>query len=195
MKIFFDFDNTLVNTTEAFCKYVEWTFDGAYISPYEVREYDFSDQMKFSKDELINAFSSDRLFNYLRPYTGVRNVLEELQKSGLFEMYLVSNCSTESASKKLNWLQEFNFDKYFTGKIMLTINKPYDKSLINMSNSIFVDDHKLNHLSSNAKYKYAFVEAGTNRKWAPTEAYNVKVFNGWYAPIAREWINIAENNK
>ena len=195
MKIFFDFDNTLVNTTAAFCEYVKWTFDDVCISPFDVREYDFSDQMKFSKDQLINAFSSDKLFEYLRPYTGVRNVLEELQKSGLFEIYLVSNCSAESATKKLKWLHEFQFDRYFTGKLMLDINKPYDKSLIDMSNSIFVDDHVLNHLSSNAKYKYAFVEAGTVRNWAPTEADSVKIFKGWYTPIAKEWINIAENNK
>jgi len=195
MKIFFDFDNTLVNTTAAFCEYAKWTFDDVCISPFAVRQYDFSDQMKFSKDQLINAFSSDRLFEYLRPYTGVRNVLEQLQKTNLFEIYLVSNCSAESAIKNLKWLHEFKFDRYFTGKIMLDINKPYDKSLIDMSGSIFVDDHKLNHASSNANYKYAFVEADTVRNWAPTEADNVKIFKGWYTPIAKEWINIAENNK
>lgn len=192
-KIFFDFDNTLVDTTSAFVSWYNNKND-TQIDPKEIINYNFEPQLKLSKEEMIKGFSSDEFFSFLRPFDGVREFLEQLKQTKLFEMYLVSNCSNESIIQKIKWLYEFNLEKYFDGKIFLSINKPIDKSLIDMSKSIFIDDHKENHLSSNAKYKFAFKDL-PQRTWHPTQDDGVMVFSKWNSGLVEYFKYIARHNK
>ncbi len=199
VKLFIDFDNTIVDTTEAFCKY----FNDVYMEDYKlegikgqwVKEYDFSDVVSISEEELIKAFKSGRLFSYLRPYPYVRYALETLKKSGYFQIYLVSNCSAESAIRKLRWLDEFDLAQYFDGTIMLNINQAYNKSLIDMADSILIDDHHLNHSNSNAKWKFCYT-GPTDRNWHPKNGEGVFKFNHWASEMALDkLLKIGAENK
>ena len=191
MKIFLDFDNTIVDTNDSLCKYLSQVYHKD-ISTKDIIKYDLSNVIKLSIEELSNIFSSDLLFNNLQPYPGVRYVLHELKKSNLFEIYLVSNSSEESTKQKLKWLKETNLDKYFDGKIFLNINKPFDKSLINMKDSIFVDDHKFNHETSNATYKYSYVKhPDVKATWYPWDNKDVTLFSSWGKDIVDEFIKLA----
>lgn len=199
VKLFVDFDNTIVDTTEAFCKY----FNDVYMEDYNlgsikgswVKEYDFSDVISISENELIKAFKSERLFSYLRPYPYVRYALETLKKSGYFQIYLVSNCSAESAIRKLKWLDEFDLAQYFDGTIMLNINQAYNKSLVDMTDSILIDDHHLNHSNSNAKWKFCYT-GSVERNWHPKAGDGVFLFNHWASEMALDKIlKIGAENK
>lgn len=209
VKLFIDFDNTIADTTSAFCEYYNTLYienDDDRIRSKDITEYDFSDvgwasghklgTKTVSEEMLLKGFKSDLLFSYLKPYQGVRYALEGLKSTKLFEIYLVSNCSDESAVKKIEWLKKWDLDRNFDGKVFLNINQAYNKSLLNMKDGILVDDHRANHLNSNAKYKYCFRDY-PHRKWHPKIDDGVKLFDKWSGSdsLLLELISIGVKNK
>ena len=198
-KLFIDFDNTIVDTTKAFCDY----FNDVYledpslegIKSHWIKEYDLSDVVALSEDELVKGFSSERLFHYLRPYPYVRYALTTLKASGNFQIYLVSNCSAQSATRKIKWLDDFDFRHLFTGTIFLDINEAYNKSLIDMSDSILIDDHKINHEKSNARWKFCYTDA-IRRNWHPETGGEVFLFDSWSSDeVLNKLLEIGAKNK
>ena len=192
MKIFIDFDNTIVNTTHAFVCWYNIVYRDSVESD-DIIDYSFNPQIKLLQKEITNAFTTELLYKYMYPYPGMYEALSRLKSIGC-ELYLITNCSDKSVVRKIEWLENNEYIKdLFSGKIFLSVGKAFDKSCIDMSDAVLIDDHRENHLKSNAKYKYAFKDH-PNRTWYPTEEDGVKVFDSWKA-IADDIVKIVCQNK
>ena len=61
--------------------------------------------------------------------------------------------------------------------IFLNTGQGYDKSLIDMKDSILIDDHRENHLTSNAKYHFNF-KRYEKQNWGPLPDESIE-FTKW----------------
>ena len=177
MKLFIDFDNTIVNTTKAFVDYYNTTFDfdNKQLKEEEIIYYNF--ERFVDKDlclDIKKVFERPKFYDQLKVYPGVLWALNELNKSGLFEIILVSNCTVRSMQLKLQWLTNMDMLRFFDKFILLDNGMSHGKSLINMEGGILIDDHKLNHITSNAKYHFAY-KHNPRAEWYPMTA----CFNIW----------------
>lgn len=179
-KIFFDFDNTLVNSTKAFIDVYNLLYQDN-IDSTSIHNYDFSPQIKLEKNQIVQIFSSTIFYDKLKIFDGVEKFLKKLHDSNLFEVIMVTNCSCNSISKKIEYLKNSNLDQYINSKIYLDVNKCADKSLINMHNAIFIDDHLDNHKTSNAEIKCAYI-SNKNQNWSPQASDPIYSFTDWSDP-------------
>ena len=180
INLFIDFDNTIVDTTGAAVKIYNKKFN-KNINPLDIENYNMEPHIIISEKERCNLFCKKDLYSNLKAYSGVFEVLNKLKESNLFNIYLVTNCNPKSIPYKIKWLKENNFDFLFDGKIYLDISncKGYDKSLINMRDGVLIDDHRENHLTSNAKYKLSFQYSKRKQNWGPEPQDGVIVFRKW----------------
>ena len=189
--IFIDFDNTIVNSTKAFIQVYNEKFD-ASVNYLDVENYDFSPLINLDKEEICKIFSSYDFYRELELFYGVEDVLNYLKESNLFNIILVTNCSADSIKEKIDYLKRNDLDKYFDSKIYLDSGKPYDKSIINMHNSILIDDHRENHLYSNAKFKLCY-RCLDNQNWCPNSDEAI-IFNKWDRKLFYYLEYIAQHN-
>ena len=197
INLFIDFDNTIVNTTKAVVEVYNEKFN-ANINYLDIENYNLTPYIKnIDEKERSKLFCEKEMYSKLKPYEGVFDVLNKLKESNLFNIYLVTNCAPKSIPYKVKWLEENNFDQLFSGKIYLDITgcQGYNKSIINMENSILIDDHRENHLSSNAKYKLSF-KYNDKQNWGPdpSKGDSVWVFKNWNNGIYYYLEHIAKNH-
>lgn len=177
MKLFIDFDNTIVNTTKAFVDYynTNLNFDKTPLTEESIIYYNFD---RFVNKDLCldikKVFERPKFYDYLKAYPGVVWALNELKKSGLFEIILVSNCTVRNMSLKLEWLTNMDMLRFFDKFILLDNGMSHGKHLIDMKDGILIDDHKLNHMTSNAKYHFAY-KHNPKAEWYPISG----CFNSW----------------
>jgi len=170
-QIFIDFDNTIVNSTKAYCDLYNFVYkDHPNFKPakwYEVEEYGFSDQCPLAKNNITNMFADPYFFEKLEFMCG--NTKEVLLKlSEKYELHITSIGSYMNIHYKSKWIYEnLPFIKNFEF-ISTEVNKP-DKSIINMSNGIHIDDVDSNLLSTNADFKIIY---GDIYKWNKDSKYN-----------------------
>ena len=179
LNLFIDFDNTIVDTTDAAVKIYNNYFN-TNINSLDIENYSMEPFISLNEKERSDLFCKDSLYEILKPFDNVHNILKNLRDSNLFnKIYLVTNCSAKSIPHKIKWLKDNNFDNLFDGKLYLDVNQGYNKSMINMSNSILIDDHRENHLTSNAKYKLSFQYDKRKQNWGPEPQDGVIVFRKW----------------
>lgn len=174
MKIFVDFDNTIVDTTRAACTTYNILKD-VDVRPEDIESYNMYPQIDL-KGNFDWLFSNFILFNHLRLYDNVIGCLNQLKENG-FELYLVTNCSLNSIPLKSEWIKHYLPKDLFSGIIFLNIGQGYDKSIIDMKDSILIDDHRENHLSSNAKYHFNF-KRYEKQNWGPLPGESIE-FTKW----------------
>lgn len=167
-KIFLDFDNTIVNSTEAFCKvynlfynflpnyrYAEWDL---------VNKWDFSDQCTLIKSN----FEIERLFEYATFFSNLnfynKNTYKVLEKlNNKYKVIIFSIGTLRNIHHKSYWIEKnLPFIENF-----IFLNKEQEKSSINMKNGIFIDDNANNLRSNNtADIKICFgKKANWNNNW------------------------------
>ena len=188
--IFIDFDNTIVNSTKAFIDVYKYRFPFININYMDIENYDFKPHLNISKEEICSIFSSDDFYDKLELYQGVEEILKLIKDSELFNVILITNCSPESIPQKIKFLKQRELDKYFDFKIYLDSGKPYDKSIVNMSKGILIDDHRENHLFSNATYKLCY-KHNPKQTWCPDDAIT---FSKWDKKLFYYLEYIAEHN-
>lgn len=194
MKIFIDFDNTIVDTTKAFIEWYNYEYN-RNIDYMEIKSYDFTPHIHLSTSEVSDAFTTKRLYEYLECYDGVYDSLYKLKNTLDCELILVTNCSDKSVMRKLEWLEDHKpLSDLFDGKIFLSIKLPYNKSTIDMSDGVLIDDHRNNHLQSNASYKFAYKDS-IIRDWYPTQDDGVIVKCKWKDIINEIEKIVCQNNK
>lgn len=171
-KLFIDFDNTIVDTTRATCITYN-IIHSTNIQPEVIENYDMSPHLILNGN--FNIFSNFILYNHLKLFDGVIECLNKLKDN--FEIYLVTNCSLESIPLKSQWIKENLPKNIFSGMIFLNTGQGYDKSLIDMKDSILIDDHRENHLTSNAKYHFNFKKY-EKQNWGPLPGESIE-FTKW----------------
>lgn len=169
VKMFVDFDNSLVNTTKKFCEIYSELYKNHidFIQPkwQLVDKYNFSDQCPLI-EKVEEIFKMELFFKdleFINPNT--YEILEELNEK--YQIIICSIGEYQNISYKTMWVKE---NLPFIKDSIFIVNEgcKMTKSLANMSdlNSIFIDDVESNLISSNAPYKILFGELHQwNKNW------------------------------
>lgn len=160
-KIFIDLDCTLYNTVKQIV--AMYDEDYCYYSDYEkipwteVRTWDFT-ELKAAKAEHINHyFNQKRFFDNVEMFDNAKETIDWLSSN--YKIVFVSH----GYSPNLRLKQEY-IKKHFPYAEFIGVNlkEHSDKSCVNMSNGIFIDDKAENLETSNADVKICF---GDSYEW------------------------------
>lgn len=176
MKIYFDFDNTIVNSIESFCNVYNFLYDDK-ADWGKVRQWNMGDQCKqLDKDMIVRIFEDGLFFQNLKFFDNrMYFLLEDLSKTD--DLHIISVGSRKNLLYKRKWILEnlpFINDKNIAllshfDEGSHTIDT-IDKSEINLENSILIDDNQDALESSNATYKVLYSHRGIKAEW------NEKIF-------------------
>ncbi|WP_297419384.1 HAD hydrolase-like protein [Clostridium sp.] len=174
-KLFVDFDGTIVNSIDAFCKvYHDWYSNNKDYKnpiPENVYKWDLTCECPLAKDNTENIFGSSEFFYYLKPFSNAIEVLKKLKEK--YQIIIVSIGSYENISNKSLYIQDtFPFVDDFIG--IVNRGSVMNKSCINMSgtideNNVFLDDNADSLLSVQCfnliRYCYGDKRTEWNSKW------------------------------
>lgn len=184
MKIFLDCDGCVIDTTGALADYYnehyhteEWFIeaDGDRISKWNA-----IDEMPLMNGKIEHIFESDFFWENVRLKKGAQQTIKHFVDDAN-EVYFLSIGSSTNIAKKTKFLKE-HFP-FVHRHIMLVQNKflKMDKSIIDMSGGILIDDHINNLLTCNAEHKILFKDLG-EKEWnqIPEGVTDIKVISSWY---------------
>lgn len=174
--LYIDFDNVITNTTKAFVDtYVAFCGKRYLHSPKpsweNVHRYDFLDQIPELTPQKKSAIFNSVIYQQkLELYPECKETLINLMKRGV-NIFVVSHCSCRSIQNKHEFLFD-TFGEYYTKQIKfipILFDNFKGKSIINMSDGIFMDDCKFNLDSVNAPtricFKYNNITMDVNQDW------------------------------
>ncbi|MCM0650017.1 HAD hydrolase-like protein [Clostridium swellfunianum] len=169
-KIFLDFDCTIADTVQAYCKVYNSYYkehEGFKEADYNsVNRYDFKDQCPLI-DHTETIFAKEELLKNTDLMPNAKEVLERLASS--HELVICSLGNLDNISNKAKWIK--NNLPFIKNVILISSavganGMKMDKSSVDMKNSIFIDDHIDSLLSSNAEVKICFgKEYSWNKSW------------------------------
>jgi 5'(3')-deoxyribonucleotidase len=167
-RIFMDFDGVIVNSRKAYCDTYSQLYAGCehYVHPNwrNVEEWDLSKLCPLSREDL---FGHDLFFYDLEFMGGAKQHLESLSRK--FDISICSIGTYDNITHKSNWIKHKL--PFMTSAIFINPNHDYraGKSVINMKDSIFIDDVSLNLDSSNAEIKICYGDVFSwNNDWEGT---------------------------
>ena len=164
-KLFLDYDNTIVDTIAAVVSLYNEDYvnhDGfVAINPEDVTSWEFTECNLATYEEIDRYFGDKRFFQRVKLYPSAGQVLRSL--SHRYDITVVSHGYASNLKLKEEWIKNNLFKEIldsscnaeFIGVNWETHN---DKSHVDMSNSIFVDDSIRNLETSSAKYKILYGE-------------------------------------
>lgn len=180
MKIFIDIDGVLWNTAKSIVHLYnqKYSHNGDWKG---AKEWNFSPAIPYGTSEEVidELFASNEIYDGDHTVEGAVEYIKKLHEE-YKEVYFCTVGKNINNSQKLKMLKRLIPDVK-----VITISFPNevysDKSLINMENSIFIDDHSKNLESSNAKYKILF------------EPYGLKNWNVGYDGLKiKSWKEVYE---
>lgn len=166
LKLFLDFDQTIVNAVEAYCE----TYNNIYAHCHgfeyaeweKIKRWDLTDQCPMHT-EPETLFASWLFFELLNPMDD--NTFEMLEEIKEFCDITICTIGTpENIIRKTQWIVD---NLGISDMILLSQEKiTMDKSVVNMEGAVFVDDSYKNLLSSNADFKICFGTTEWNKDWS-----------------------------
>ena len=156
-KLILDFDNTICDTTRAMIRSMNpYIKDSSKKVPENKLAYCWSFEDIFPSTHLRYVdilFNSKQLFDNMELFPNVYNVLKDLHDKGV-EIYICTIGSYKNIKLKLNFLHE---NLPFVDVIPIAQNNiVMNKAIINMENSVFIDDNTDCLNSSNADVKIVY---------------------------------------
>ena len=174
MNLYIDFDNTIVNTNKAICSLYDEDFK--WYKKYKkvdwslIDTWDFEELTCASKEYINYYFNQPRFFNRLEFMDNAFEVLLMLYEK--YNITIVSMGYSPNLKGKEKWCEKHI---PFLKREFINLKKFSDKSHIDMSDGILIDDSTKNLKTSNAKMKICFGdETGWNNNW------NGLRCNNWY---------------
>lgn len=188
-KLYLDFDGVLVNSIDAIISLYNDDFQAYpnyhHIKPSDIHTWNFEECTCANSDVFDMYFNTPRFFEYLRFMEHADTFIWLL--SYQFDFVIVSSGNSPNLKLKQQWINSklklyINDTKMVNqGKVdFIGVDfKDYnDKSHIDMSNGIFVEDTHYNLETSNAKHKIVFgeqypwnIENEVNRETGLGECY------------------------
>ena len=171
-KLFIDFDGCIVNTIKAICDLYNEDFKYYKkfipIKWWEVNTWDFA-ECNCTTPEYINTyFNQPRFFERVEYMDWAKNILDELSEK--YDITIVSSGYSPNLKAKEIWIKN---NLPYCNFVGVNLKKYKDKSHIDMSKGIFVDDSMSNLTTSNAKIKICFGEVYPwNENWNGIRCYN-----------------------
>lgn len=184
-KLYLDFDGVICNTIKTIVKL--YSEDFKYYKKFEpidwseVETWDFT-ELEAAKPEYIDTyFNQQRFFDNVEWMPWAKDIIEKLS-----EIYDIKVCSAgyyPNLVGKVNWLEKNMPYAEFIG---VNFKNYSDKSHVDMSDGIFIDDSAKNLITSNAETKICFGDVYEwNKDWDGIRCAN------WHDV----WELIGEDNK
>lgn len=160
-KLYIDFDGTIVNTIKAIVDLYNEDFQYykkfKHINWWEINTWDFA-ECNCTTPEYINTyFNQQRFFNKIEYMDWAKKILDELNDD--YNITIVSSGYSPNLIAKALWI---NSNLPYCKFIGVNLKEYKDKSHIDMSDGIFIDDSSHNLITSNAKINICF---GDKYEW------------------------------
>lgn len=164
-KLFLDFDNTIVDTIAAVVSIYNEDYAShegfIQVDPKDVTSWEFTECNLATYEEIDKYFGDKRFFQRVKLYPSAGQVLRSL--SHRYDITIVSHGYASNLKLKEGWVKDKLFKEIFDSScnaefIGVDWETHNDKSHVDMSNSIFVDDSIRNLETSSAKYKILYGE-------------------------------------
>lgn len=156
-KLFLDFDSTITNSIKAVCDSYNILYqDHQGFIPAKwmyVEKWNFTDQCPLIEN-VHDVFEHDLFFKHLE-FIDFRteDVIKQLCEK--YEVIVATLGTPLNIAKKVIWLRD-NLPCIKEYVLLVNDRVKMDKSVVNMSGAIFIDDHADNLDSSNAGHKIIF---------------------------------------
>lgn len=166
-KLFVDFDGVLINTMKYYCKVYNFLYqyhkDFKHADWRQVREWNFSDMCPLAKDNVNEIFESYLLFKFAEPFSDAVETLKQLKEK--YQVIVVTIGTQKNISHKALWIED-NLP-FISNAIYLYQGSSckMDKSIVDMSGGILIDDHQNNLFSSNADMKICYSHESEVLDW------------------------------
>ncbi len=142
-----------------------------HINWVDMKTWEFKELSLTSRDYILSYFGQPRFFENVEFMDNAYEIISNLSNRG-YEICIVSMGTPQNLLGKGLWLKEHIPDIDFIG---IDMSQYKDKSHIDMSDGILIDDEKRYLDSSNAKIKICFGdEYEWNKEWSGIRCYN------WY---------------
>lgn len=154
-KLFVDYDGTIVNSVAATCSCYNEDFkyykDFVPVKWWEVNTWNFEECNCATKEYINTYFNQQRFFDRLTYMDWAKETLDELKDD--YEITIVSSGYSPNLKAKEIWIQEnLSYCKF----IGVNLKQYTDKSHLDMSDGIFIDDSSKNLVTSNALVNICF---------------------------------------
>lgn len=171
-RIYCDFDNTIVNSIKTICdlydedyryypnyKYIHWT---------DIHTWDFEECTCAKSKHIKRYFTQPRFFEKLEFMDNAKEVLDRLKDK--YKIVIVSIKIQPNLFGKEIWIKDnLSFAKF----IGINMEKYKDKSCIDMSDGILIDDEQRYLDNSNANMKICFGDLYEwNEEWKDKRCFN-----------------------
>lgn len=173
--LFLDFDDTICLTSKQFVKLANKKYKKEE-DWNNINRWDFKDLYpEITNNDIDNIFSSEDFFVGLELCENCLDVINSVKN--LVNIHIATIGTDKNLKNKMKWIKEnLNMDFNFNGILDTGIN---DKSSIDMSGAIFVDDRIDNLRSSNANIKILYRNYH-NYSWQQIEPNdNIYVVDSW----------------
>lgn len=172
-RIVIDLDGTVLQTIRVITNLYNEDFQ--YYSKFkpidweDVKTWDFQ-ELELAKSEYVNLyFNQPRFFKKVQMMEHAKEVIDMLSEK--YEIVFCSMCYSPNGRGKEKWIKKhFPYAKF----INVNIKTYRDKSHIDLSNSVFLDDSARNLETSNAPIKVCF---GSLYPW--NETWNGDKCDNW----------------
>lgn len=171
-KLYVDFDNTIANSIKSIVTLYNKDFhyypDFNYIDWIEIKTWGFK-ECKCAGTEYLNTyFNQSRFFDRLDFMDNAKEILNILKDE--YEVNVISIGSKPNLILKEKWLKQFMPYAKFIG---INGEEYSDKSCIDMSDGILIDDSEKNLYLSNAPVSICFGDIYEwNEKWEGIRCFN-----------------------
>lgn len=173
--LFLDFDDTICLTSKQFVKLANKKYKKEE-DWNNINRWDFKDLYpEITNNDIDNIFSSEDFFADLELCENCLEVINSIKN--LVNIHIATIGTDKNLKNKMKWIKEnLNTDFNFNGILDTGIN---DKSSIDMSGAIFIDDRTDNLRSSNANIKILYKNYH-DYSWQQIEPNdNIYVVDSW----------------
>lgn len=177
-KLFLDFDCTIANSHKAYCEVYNQLYcnhkDFVPADYLKVKEWSLKDQCPLVEHS-ISVFGHPKFFEILEFMPNAEEIIKELHNK--YQIIICSIGTFDNISLKSQWIK--NNMPYINNMILINNEGiKMDKSIVNMNESIFIDDVSSNLFSSNSEMKILY---GQKFKWN----------ENWQGLWCKDWFEIA----
>lgn len=166
-KLFIDLDGVVFDTIQTIVNLYNTDHimykDFQVIHPSEIKTWDFNELTLESRDYIDKYFNMPRFFTNVTLMVGSKWIINKLHNIHKYEIIFCSSGSYPNLQLKRRWI-----DKNFGFADFIPVEMPtyLDKSNVDMSGGIFIDDLSQNLMTSNADIKICFGDVYSwNEDW------------------------------
>lgn len=174
MNIYLDFDDTITESLQNLTRIVNKRYHKK-VRWNDVGKWDFSDVYPdIPLGDIVKVFGEQEFFDTVYPKEYAILALHKLTKRN--SAYVVSKCDHEASKRKHEWIKS-NLNDMGINIQFTPVPLNGSKSMVDMSDGIFVDDNIKFLEETNAKYKIFF---NNHRKFDVEQKWDGLEADNWY---------------